>query len=208
MRRALSYIFAVTGVALAVACSDTGAPTRATAPGLRGASFSVDGVSNGQTFTISSDAGATQIGMFDLRWSANAIACVGDPCVAPTGPVTITTQLRSNSDGHWVIFSPHVEFNSGAQVVLSTSVYKGLINSLLSRGYSTTDPVWQRFNIKAASDLSDMGVVDAPTTIDFLTGTVSRPVSHFSGYVVTSGFSCDTSTDPGCGSSDSGTVIQ
>lgn len=207
MRRNISLVFAVAGVVLATACSDTLVPSGRSAPGPGGASFTLDGGSAGQSFTISSDAGFTTVGMFDLRWSAGAVACVGDPCVAPTAPVTITTQIRSSGGKHWVIFSPHVEFVPGSQVVLSTGVYKGQITSLLSRGYSTTDPIWQTFGIRAANDVGDLGTADAPTTIDFATGTLSRQISHFSGYVVTSGFTCDAA-DASCGtSSDSGTVI-
>lgn len=203
MRRTLSYILAAAGVVLVGACSDSSLPTRAIAPR---AIASLDAASAGPSFVIGRDAGTTSAGMFDLRWSANAVACVGDPCVAPTGPVTITTQVRSNSGRHWVMFSPHVEFAPGSTVVLSTGVYKGVIGSLLARGYTATDPIWQGFSIQSTSDITELGTADGTTTVDLSTGVVSRAITHFSGYVVTSGRACDASTDVAC-TADSTTVI-
>ncbi len=201
MRRTHLLIIAGAAAALTVACSDAVSPTRSapSSAGSRSAEFAAPALARGATrgpaVTITSDAGSARVGVFTLRWSSNAIACVGNPCVPTSGPVTVNVQFKSQGGFHWVDFSPHVEFTPESNVVLETSVYRGVIKGLVRNGVTPDSPIWQVFNIRYAENIGDPGVLDQPTTIDFQTGVISRRVLHFSGYVVTSGINCDASSD-------------
>lgn len=205
MRRTPLVLIAGAVTALTVAgCSDTLSPTRATSTPAATRSFEASapalsrGASRGPTLTIGRDAGSARVGVFTLSWSQDAIACVGDPCLPTDGPVKVYVQFKSQNGFHWVDFSPHVEFKPGSNVVLQTSVYRGIVLGLTRAGVSQSSPIWQVFNIRYAESIGDPGVVDAPTVIDFNTGVISRQVSHFSGYVVTSGITCDVNADSSC----------
>lgn len=204
MRRTPLLLIAGAAAVLAASCSDTLAPARS-APAnaaTRSAESALPalarGATRGPSLTITTDPGSARAGVFTLRWSANSVACVGDPCVPTSGPVTVNVQYKSRGGLHWVDFSPHVEFRPESNVTLETSVYRGTVRALLRSGVAPDSPIWQSFNIRYAESIGDLGVIDEPTTIDFATGVLSRRVTHFSGYVVTSGASCDaTSTDCG-----------
>lgn len=205
MRRTPLLLIAGAVCALTVAaCSDTLSPTRAASTPAATRSLEASapalarGATRGPTVTIGPAAGSARVGLFTLTWSQNAIACVGDPCVPTNGPVKVYVQYKSQNGFHWVDFAPHVEFKPGSNVVLQTSVYGGIVRGLTRAGVSKTSPIWQVFNIRYATSIGDPGVVDAPTVIDFDTGLISRQVSHFSGYVVTSGITCDATADSSC----------
>lgn len=194
MRRTLGLLAGL-AVLASLACTDSVSPKSHPSPA-DGSNPVVLGLSGGPTFTITPQAGSTMAAGYTLTWSDNAIDCVGDPCEPWTGgPLTISVRSMAANGSYWVDFSPHVEFRSSAVVTLSTTAYGPAIRKMIRNGVATSDPIWQIFNIKYASTLGDLGVVDLPTTIDFTTGTISRRVQHFSGYVITSGFTCDPAVE-------------
>lgn len=204
MRRTHLLLLAGAAAALTVGCSDTLSPTQSapTSTATRSAETALPalarGATRGPSLRITSQAGSARVGVFTLHWSPDAVACVGDPCLPTSGPVTVHVQYKSQGGEHWVDFSPHVEFRAESQVTLETGVYRGIIRRLVRTGVPEDSPIWQSFNIRYTDSIGDRGVVDQPTVIDFGTGTISRRVTHFSGYVVTSGATCDVNSNADC----------
>lgn len=208
MRRFTPLLLVAT-IFAASACSDLGTAPRSAVPAPSSAAMSRSGGKQaGTSFTIGSTAGSLHVGTFDLTWSDNAIACVGDPCVAPTGPVEVHATLGTRLGWHFIDFQPHVQFNPGTTVI-STTQFRSIIRQLDRWNVPQDNMVWSYFVIRHAAAIGDttsesLSAAQAATTIDHGTGVVSREVDHFSGYGIGAGRTCDPSTDPSCTTTSSG----
>lgn len=209
MRRFTPLLLVATIMA-ASACSDMSTAPRTAAPVPSSSALmsrGAGGNQSGTSFTIGSSAGSLHVGTFDLTWSDNAIACVGDPCVAPTGPVQVHASLATRLGWHFIDFQPHIEFNPGTTVIATTQ-FRSIIRQLDRWNVPADNAVWGYFVIRHANAIGDttsesLSEARAATVIDHSTGIVSREVDHFSGYGIGAGRSCDPSTDPNCTTSTS-----
>jgi hypothetical protein len=161
---------------------------------------------NGGTFTVNR--------MITIQFPANSIC---DPATSTYGPtewdnacatlthdIRITATTRLTANGMQVDFEPSLRFAPDKQVVLSTDIFAPTLR--YASGFFRTYPSTLRgLSFYYATSIGSTPVADYVTDpslvthVDLRTGRVWRRVKHFSGYLQTSGATCEPSAgDPDC----------
>ncbi|HEY2376536.1 MAG TPA: hypothetical protein VGH98_11230 [Gemmatimonadaceae bacterium] len=214
--RSKSLLLLVGAVAaLAVACRDAVAPTRNADPlsASAAASFSKNGSNANRTILgtleLSPNGGTYHVGDFDIVVPADAVCDPAttkygvkhwdDDCRPATKNVTVNVVAKKQGHGVSVDFQPDLRFRpSAGWVTIQTSAYSSLLTSNGVRQLSPASSFFQNFAIlyvptggsAHVDEVRSTGDASMVTHVDLQTGLVWRRVKHFSGYLVTAGFSC------------------
>src|SRR5690348_2537287 len=220
MRRLALYLLVGAVSAAAVACQDSLlAPAKkqlspsSSAPSL---SLSNNGRSDRSvitTLTISPAGGTYRVGDFDVVIPAGAVC---DPRSTQYGPkhwdsdctpanreITVSVVAETHRDRVSIDFKPDLRFRpSAGQVIVSTGAYRDLLTSDAVRQLPRSSTYFSNFEIlyvptggqSHIDEVRSTGDPSLVTHVDLESGLVWRRVKHFSGYMITSGQKCDTST--------------
>jgi hypothetical protein len=208
--------------ALAVACQDAVGPTRNANPlsASDAASFSKDqSHSNRQqlgTLQLSPNGGTYHVGDFDIVVPAGAVCDPAttkygvkhwdDDCTPAAQTVTVNVVAKKHGQVVSVDFQPDLRFRpSAGWVVIRTNAYSSLLTSASVRQLPRNSSFFQSFAILYVptggganiDELRSTGDVSLVTHVDLQSGVVWRRVKHFSGYLISSGFSCPSMGDDG-----------
>jgi hypothetical protein len=222
MRRKSLLLIVGAVAALAVACRDAVAPSRSANPlsASAGASFSKSGSNPSRsllgTLEISPNGGIYHVGDFDIIVPAGAVCDPAttkygvkhwdDDCTPLTQSITVNVVAKKQAHGVSVDFQPDLRFRpSAGWVTIQTNAYSSLLTSNAIRQLSPTSSFFQSFailyvptggwaHIDEVRSTSDASLA---THIDRQTGLVWRRVKHFSGYLISAGFSCPSLADDG-----------
>jgi hypothetical protein len=201
--------------ALAVACQDAVGPARSANPlsASAAASFS-KGESHSNrsllgTLELSPNGGTYHVGDFDIVMPAGAVCDPAttkygvkhwdDDCTPATTTVTVNVVAKREGNGVSVDFQPDIRFRpSAGWVTIQTSAYNALLTSGGVRQLSTSSSFFQNFAILYVptggwahiDEVRSTGDASMVTHVDLHTGLVWRRVKHFSGYIISAGFSC------------------
>jgi hypothetical protein len=201
--------------ALAVACQDAVGPTRSANPlsASAAASFS-KGESHSNrsllgTLELSPNGGTYHVGDFDIVVPAGAVCDPAttkygvkhwdDECTPATQTVTVNVVAKREGKGVSVDFQPDLRFRpSAGWVTIQTNAYGSLLTSSGVRQLSTSSSFFQSFAIlyvptggwAQIDEARSTGDASMVTHVDLQTGLVWRRVKHFSGYMISAGFSC------------------
>lgn len=222
MRRNYWVVVAnVVVLALVAGCSDTvvapaAAPSAAPAlaslapEGRPSLSLSGGSDQNGSAdFTVNPKGGVYVVGNHAVVFPAYSI-CDPDkssygegtwnaPCVTLKGAIRIHATTRSLNGVDWVDFTPHLRFVPSSNPSRWVWMFMHTPQAVGASGDLS------RFNILFADRIGGSLVNDATTDptlrtyVDTRSGTSSRRIEHFTGYAVSSGYSCDS--PDGCASS-------
>lgn len=124
------------------------------------------------------------------------------PCTAATRAIDVHAVVMKDGERTWVDFSPELRF------VPSDNPWRWVWLVINTPGARDAQGDLSRFNILYAASIGGATVDDAAsdatlrTYVDTRWGATFRRIKHFSGYLGTSGFACD-STDPNCIGTDS-----
>jgi hypothetical protein len=161
------------------------------------------------TFQLMPEGGSVRLGEFTLDYEAGAVC---DPetsgygpslwktdCTTLTTPITITATLFKTSVGNIADFSPDIRFSPDKQVTLSVRRPE-IIGQSVSLEMYLKYTMWYSIKIGDTRFYIDEAWFDSElyTRFDTLTGTVSRRLRHFTGYVVHSGYCEENPNDPEC----------
>ncbi|HKW49387.1 MAG TPA: hypothetical protein VJN70_18175 [Gemmatimonadaceae bacterium] len=214
--RSKSLLLLVGAVAaLAVACQDAVAPARNASPlsASAAASFSKGGSNSNRTqlgtLALSPNGGTYHVGDFDIVVPAGAVCDPAttkygvkhwdDDCAPATQTVTVNVVAKRHGQSVSVDFQPDLRFRpSAGSVTIQTNAYNSLLTSSSTRQLSPTSSFFQNFVILYApsgggsniDEVRSTGDASMVTHVDLQTGLVWRRVKHFSGYLITAGFSC------------------
>lgn len=226
MRRTALFLLVGTVSAIAVACHDSMVAPASNRGSLStsSASFSQSGAGNNErsviaTLTISTAGGTYHVGDFDVVIPANAVC---DPKTTPYGPqhwdsdcrpanrsITVNVVAERHKDRVTVDFQPDLRFRpSAGWVTVRTDAYRDLLTSDALRQLSVSSSYFNNFAIlyvptggnSRVDEVRSTGDASLVTHVDLGSGIVWRRVKHFSGYMINSGFQCNSSTaaDPTC----------
>ena len=226
MRRNRLSLLVAAGVLTALACNEGSVAPRAATPRAApsgGAAHSrtpvtavVDAPEN-YVFDITTTGGTITLGdRFTLTFPANAVCDPSsssyglghwnDSCTPTDKSITVHAKIWQRNGYVYVDFSPALRFSPTAEVILSTDLAASVLAGRTDLSGQTA-PL-RRFSILYATDASDAGSNEyyqsndksLVTKINLITGTVSRRIKHFSGYIIAdSGEPCDPQWgDPNC----------
>jgi hypothetical protein len=167
-------------------------------------------VANGTTeFTVSQHGGVFVVGNHAVVFPARSIcdpatSSYGDgewdaPCTPLKRAIKITARISTVNGTRAVDFSPSLRFVPSAEPSRWVWIF---MYTPEARGAQDLS----QFNILFAPALGSTPVNDAAldptlrTYVDTRLGVSSRRIKHFTGYVVTTGFTCDVNSDA-CGGS-------
>ena len=133
----------------------------------------------------------------DPAKSSYGMGAWDSPCVALTTPLKIHASVRTAKLGTWVDFTPSIRFvpsNDSHQWVYMYMYTPGAVGAMdLSR-----------YSILFAPVMGATGIDEAPTDaslrtyVDTRGGITMRRIKHFTGYMTSSGRSCDPAIEPDC----------
>ncbi|HZI41532.1 MAG TPA: hypothetical protein VFD67_07495 [Gemmatimonadaceae bacterium] len=215
MRRKSLLLLVGAAAALAVACRDAVSPTRSASPFSSSASpeFSKSGTNSNRTelgtLELSPNGGTYHVGDFDIVVPAGAVCDPAttnygvkhwdDDCAPAQHSITVNVVAKKHAKGVSVDFQPDLRFRpSAGWVTIQTSAYNALLTSNSVRQLSSNSSFFQSFAILyvptgGASHIDEVrstGDASMVTHVDLRTGIVWRRVKHFSGYLITAGYSC------------------
>jgi len=119
------------------------------------------------------------------------------PCVALKGALRIHAKIRTAKLGTWVDFSPSLRF------VPSTDEKQWVYIYMYTPGVIGATDI-SKYSILWAPAIGANGVNDAAgdlsmrTYVDTKSGVAMRRIKHFTGYITSSGRSCDPAVEPDC----------
>jgi hypothetical protein len=221
--RSKSLLLLVGAVAaLAVACQDAVGPTRSANPlaASSAASFSKGGSNSNRTelgtLALSPNGGTYRVGDFDIVVPAGAVC---DPattsygvkhwdedCTPASQTVTVNVVAKRHGQDVSVDFQPDLRFRpSAGWVIIRTNAYSSLLTSSSVRQLSAIASFFQNFAILYApsggraniDEVRSTGDASLVTHVDLQTGLVWRRVKHFSGFIISAGFSCPSVAEDG-----------
>ena len=221
--RSKSLLLLVGAVAaLAVACQDAVGPTRNANPlsASDAASFSKDQAhSNRQqlgTLQLSPNGGTYHVGDFDIVVPAGAVCDPAttkygvkhwdDDCIPAAQTVTVNVVARKHGQDVSVDFQPDLRFRpSAGWVTVRTNAYSSVLTSDGVRQLAPSASFFQSFAILYVptgggahiDEVRSTGDASMVSHVDLHSGLVWRRVKHFSGYLVSAGFSCSSTADDG-----------
>ena len=233
MRRKSLLLLVGAAAALAVACRDAVAPTRSASPLSASASpsFSKGGFNSNRTLLgtleLSPNGGIYHVGDFDIVVPAGAVCDPettkygvkhwDDDCAPATRTITVNVVAKRHARGVSVDFQPDLRFRpSAGAVTIQTSAFNSLLTSNSVRQLSPNSSFFQGLAILyvptgGASQIDEVrstGDASMVTHVDLRTGIVWRRVKHFSGYMVTAGYSCPSvGVDGTCNVDDPGSIV-
>jgi hypothetical protein len=215
MRSKSLLLLVGTAAALTVACQDAVGPTRSANPLSASAavSFSKDGSNSNRTqlgtLALSPNGGTYHVGDFDIVIPAGAVCDPAttkygarhwdDDCAPATQTVTVNVVAKRHGQDVSVDFQPDLRFRpSAGWVIIQTNAYSSLLTSKDVRQLGSSSPFFQNFVILYAPTGGGANIDEVRTTgdgsmvthVDLRSGLVWRRVKHFSGYLISSGFSC------------------
>ena len=220
MRRTISLLLVGAVAAFAVACRES-AVAPANPDSDANFASSARGLEKGttviSTFEISPNGGTYNVGGFQLVVPAGAVCDPAstnygsrywnDDCAPLNRSITIKLVAETHRNHVSVDFQPDLRFRPAAgAVTIRTSAYRELLTSGGARQMSPSDaffralaimyvPSGRTTRIDEVQSLSDRSLV---TYINRSTGTISRRIQHFSGFLVSSGFSCNSVGGEAC----------
>src|SRR5919197_2162196 len=168
------------------------------------------------TIRISPEGGRYHVGDFDIEFSPNAVCDPSitvygrghwdDDCVAAGRTITVDVVAQSRGDRVSVEFQPDLRFRPNALVTIQTRAYADLLTSAAVRRLSRSSGYFNRFAIlymptgggKHIDEALEDGDLSMVTHVNLSTGVVWRRVKHFSGYLITSGFTCTPTLETPC----------
>ena len=221
MRRHTLPLLVGAVAALAVACRDSMAPARSTNEFSASASPSFSRSNSDRdrqvigTLALSPAGGRYHVGDFDIVIPAGAVC---DPattkygarhwdedCSPAQSSIVVNVIAKKHHNQVSIDFQPDIRFRpSAGWVRIETSAYSSLLTSGAVRQLSLNSPFFSNFAILyvPTGGLSRIDEVRATqdwsmvTHVDLRSGLVWRRVKHFSGYMVSLGDKCTTTTDP------------
>ena len=221
--RSKSLLLLVGAVAaLAVACQDAVAPAHTANPrsAAATASFSKNGSAASRsvigTLQLSPNGGTYHVGDFDIFVPAGAVC---DPtttkygvkhwdedCTPATSTIQVNVVAKKHGQGLSLDFQPDLRFRpSAGWVVIQTNAYSSLLTSNSVRQLSVSSSFFQNFAILYVptggwthiDEVQSTGDASLVTHVDLHRGLVWRRVKHFSGWIISAGFSCPSLADDG-----------
>jgi hypothetical protein len=123
-----------------------------------------------------------------------------------TQTLTVNVVAKRHGQSVSVDFQPDIRFRpSAGSVVIQTNAYSSLLTSSGVRQLSTSSWFFQNFAIlyvptgggANVDEVRSTGDGSMVTHVDLQSGIVWRRVKHFSGYLVSMGFSCPSLADDG-----------
>ena len=200
--------------ALAVACRDAVAPTaRSASPFSASPEFSKSGSNPNRTqlgtLELSPNGGTYHVGDFDIVVPAGAVCDPettkygvkhwDDDCAPARQSVSVNVVAKKHGQTVSVDFEPDLRFRpSAGWVTLQTSAFSSVLTNNSVRQISPSSSFFQSFAIlyvptggqSHIDEFRSTGDESMVTHVDLRTGTVWRRVKHFSGYLVSAGYSC------------------
>ena len=221
MRRNTLLLLVGAAAALAVACRDSVvAPVRNSSSLSASASpsFSASQSSHGRTLLgtieLSPNGGTYHVGDFDIVVPAGAVCDPAttkygarhwdDDCKPARRSITVKVIAQTRHDGVSVDFQPDLRFRpSAGWVTIRTNAYAPLLMTDAVRALSPSAAFFQNFVMLYAPSGGGPHVDEVRSTLDptmvthvnLTTGIVWRRVKHFSGYLVSAGYSCTPADD-------------
>ena len=119
------------------------------------------------------------------------------PCVALNGAVKIHASVRTAKLGTWVDFTPSLRFVPSNDSHQWVYIYMDTPNVVGAKDLSN-------YSILFAPAMGATGIDEAPTDaslrtyVDTWGGITMRRIKHFTGYMTSSGRSCDPATETNC----------
>jgi len=219
--------------ALAVACRDAVAPTRSVSPLSASASpsYSKGGTNSNRTLLatleLSPNGGVYHVGDFDIVVPAGAVCDPettkygakhwDDDCAVAKHNITVNVIAKKHANSVSVDFQPDLRFRpSAGWVTIQTNTFSSLLTSNSIRELSPNSSFFQSLAIlyvpsggsSRIDEVRSTGDGSMVTHVDLRTGIVWRRVKHFSGYLVSAGFSCPAALpDGGCAVDDPGNIV-
>ena len=158
-------------------------------------------------FTVSPNGGVYFIGNHAVVFPARSICDPAtssygpgtwdSPCDPLSAPLKIHAKLRTAKLGTWVDFSPSLRF------VPSTNSKQWVWMTMFTPAIIGAQDL-SKFNILFAPKIGAAGIDESPsdatlrTYVDTRSGVATRRIKHFTGYMTSSGRSCDPNTESGC----------
>jgi hypothetical protein len=174
------------------------------------------------TMDISPNGGTYSVGDFQLVFPAGAVCDPAttrygsrywnDDCTPLRRSITVKVVAESRGGRISVDFQPDLRFRPNAGwVTIQTNAYRDVLTNSGVRALSPDEPAFRYFGIlyvptggrSRIDEVSTTGDRSMVTYVDRNTGLVWRRIKHFSGFTLSSGFSC-TTTDDGVASCTSG----
>ena len=152
-------------------------------------------------FTVTPNGGTFLLGNHAIVFPARSICdpavssygagTWGDSCVALKGAIRIHATIRTAQLGTWVDFSPSLRFVPSAEVYLVMYTPNVIGATDISK-----------YSILWTPGIGQAGVAESNkslrTFVDTQKGTSMRRIEHFTGYLTSSGRSCDPETETDC----------
>jgi hypothetical protein len=231
MRRKSLLLLVGAAAALAVACRDAVAPTHSATPFSASASpeFSKSGSNSTQlaTLELSPNGGTYHVGDFDIVVPAGAVCDPAttkygvkhwdDDCTPAKRSITVNVVAKKHAHDVSVDFEPDLRFRpSAGSVTMQTSAFSSLLTSNSVRQLSANSSFFQGFAIlyvptggsSRIDEVRSTGDGSMVTHVDLQTGIVWRRVKHFSGYLVSAGYSCPSvGVDGACNVDDPTNIV-
>lgn len=221
MRRIALYLLVGAVSAAAVACQDSlvAPASKRVSPASSALSLSRSS-SQGRsdrtvltTLTISPSGGTYHVGDFDVVIPAGAVCDPGstpygashwdDDCAPANRDITVSVVAETHKDQVSIDFKPDLRFRpSAGWVTIRTAAYNDLLTTGAVRQLPRTSSYFSNFAILyvpsgGQSHIDEVRSTGDPTLVthvDLTSGIVWRRVKHFSGYMVTAGQKCSTSS--------------
>lgn len=218
MKRIQSLLLVGALTAFAVSCRESSvAPSSASENGQLASS--ARGLDKGTTtllatIEISPDGGTYKIGDFSVVFPAGAVcdpstAKYGarywnDDCTALTRSITVNVVAQRNRDRTSIDFQPDLRFRpSAGWVTIQSDAYRSVLTNGSVRSLSANEPSFRYFGIlyvptggqSRVDEVISTGDRSMVTYIDRSSGLVWRRIKHFSGFTLSSGFTCTTGAD-------------
>lgn len=165
------------------------------------------------TLTISPSGGTYHVGDFDVVIPAGAVCDPGstaygpshwdDECAPANRDITVSVVAETHKDQVSIDFKPDLRFRpSAGWVTIRTAAYADLLTSDAVRQLPRSSSYFSNFAILYVpsggqahiDEVHSTGDPTMVTHVDRASGIVWRRVKHFSGYMITSGQKCTTTT--------------
>ena len=227
MRRIHSLLLVGAVAAYAVACRESSVAPASSLESTESAALASNARGRDKSTTllatieISPNGGTYTVGDFQVVFPAGAVCDPAtttygarhwnDDCTPLSRSITVKVVAESHRDRMSIDFQPDLRFRpSAGWVTIQTNAYRDLLTSGGVRALSPNEPYFRYFGILYVPTGSRSRIDEVATTgdrsmvtyIDRNTGLVWRRIKHFSGFTLSSGFTC-TTTDDGA-SCDSG----
>jgi hypothetical protein len=218
MQRRQSLLLVGAVAALAVSCRESSVAPSSASERAQLAS-SARGLDKGTTtllakIEISPEGGTYKVGDFSVVFPAGAVCDPSttkygarywnDDCTALTRSITVNVVAQTHRNRTSIDFQPDLRFRPNAGwVTIQTDAYRNVLTNSGVRTLAATEPSFRYFGIlyvptggrSRIDEVAATGDRSMITYIDRTTGIVSRRIKHFSGFLVSSGFTCTTANE-------------